>query len=382
MRTIIYVFVCALAWLGTRNAYSQSNYLQGPTNVCPGQEATYNHYGGSSNCYVISWSASSKATILASSTSSVRVRWNSSGWGTISATVPGSQNCFSRNYTVTVGLQPLSSISGPSYVYCTSSSATYSIPPVLNASSYTWTVSGTLGFNTAAATYSNGGATVTFPVSASSIGSGTVSVTVNPKCAGEPSLTQSKSVYRAEPSDAITGPQGVCPYGEYTYYGPASGASNCVWQVFAPNQPAAPTIRYSSCYSATIQFPGSGGGYIQLTYTNACGSPNRVLTYGWGVTSCPYGSSLADPILAQEDGKAIMGLYPNPGADLVKVTSKEMVPFTAKVYSPLNELVAQAQDKGGEATLRLAGLPEGIYYVHLVTDKGIVSRKRLIIRKQ
>jgi hypothetical protein len=275
----------------------------------------------------------------------------------------------------------VSSINGPGVVACNVSSATYSIAPVAGAGSYTWTVSGTLGFNTAAATYSNGGATVTFPVSASNNGSGTVSVAVTPPCPSQSAITQTKSVYRTDPSDAITGPQGVCPYREYTYYGP-SGTSNCVWQVFAPNQPAAPTIRYSSCNSATIQFPGSGNGYIQLTYTNACGAPNQVLMYGWGVTSCSYGITIADPSLTREDAKATLGLYPNPGADLVKVTSGETAPFTAKVYSPMNELVAQARGKDGEATLRVADLPAGIYYVHLVTDKGIVSRKRLVVQKR
>jgi hypothetical protein len=367
------------------DAYSQqSNYLQGPAKVCPGQEATYYHYAGSSSCYVSSWSVSSNATVLQYSYGTVpqfiKVRWNTSGTGWVSATLPGSQYCYSQTRYVEIGLQSVGNISGPTYVYCNNSSATYSIPPVTGAASYTWTVSGSLGFNTAAATYSNGGATVTFPVSNLSSGSGTVSVTVNASCGSAANVTRSKSVYRSEPSDAITGPQSVCPYREYTYYGP-SGAYNGVWQVFAPNQPAVPTITYSSSYSATIRFPGSGGGYIQLTYTNACGSPNRILTYGWGITSCPYGSALADAALPGEDTKATLGLYPNPGYDLVKVMAKEKAPFTAKVYSPLNELVAQAPGKGGEAVLRVADLPAGIYYVHLVTDKGIVSRKRLVIRK-
>jgi hypothetical protein len=328
---------------------------------------------------------SSNAAVLEYSTGTVpqfiKVQWNTAGSGFISATLPGTRYCYSQNLPIKVGLQAPGSISRPSNVLCNSTSVTYSIAPVINASSYSWTVSGSLAFNTGSATYSNGGATVTFPVSPATSGSGTVTVTVNSSCAGEAARTQSKSVSRSEPSDAITGPQGVCPYREYTYYGP-SGASNCVWQAFAPNQPAAPTIVSSSCYSATIRFPGSGGGYIQLTYTNACGSPNRVLTYGWGMTSCPSGSSLAGPTLAEEDAKGTMDLYPNPGADLVKVTSKEKAAFTAKVYSPMNELVAQARGKGGEATLRVAGLPAGIYYVHLVTDKGIVSRKRLVVKKQ
>ena len=381
MKAIFYAFVYTLVCLTMGNAYGQTyNSFTGPASVCPGQEVTYTHSSGSVAC-AATFSVSSNGTILQYSTSSgtqfVRVRFNTSGTGWVSATVGGgSQYCYSQSRSVQIGMQSVGNISGPTYVACNNPSATYSIPPVAGAGSYTWTVTGSLGFITSSATYSNGGATVTFPASAWSSGSGTVSVTANPSCGGA-GVTKSKTVYRSDSDDYITGPQNVCTYGDYTYTSP-SGSSNNVWEAVASTQTEQPVITYTTFSSAYIRFPGSpGGGYIRLTYTSACGVPNRVLIYGWNATNCGFGIAPAE-----QEANATMSLYPNPGYNLVKVTAKEKAPFTAKLYSPLNELVAQAQGKGGEASLRVAGLPEGIYYVHVVSDEGIVSRKRLIIRKQ
>jgi hypothetical protein len=196
--------------------------------------------------------------------------------GTVVYTITPTSDlgCSGGTYTatVTVGVTPAvpGAISGPAVV-CGLTTATYSIAPVTDATTYTWTVpTGITGM-----TILSGQGTTSINVSISAaIPSSTITVTAGNGCGT--SATQSLSITRKPlVSGAISGPTSACGITSATYsITPVFGATSYTWTL-----PAGVTVGGSS---GTVTGLGStitvniastfAYGVIAVASVNSCGS--------------------------------------------------------------------------------------------------------------
>jgi hypothetical protein len=169
--------------------------------------------------------------------------------------------------------------SGPSMNVCGPTTVNYSIPPVTNAISYVWTVTGT-GF-----TLGSGQGTTSITVNvASGFTSGQVRVFAS-SCSGisgENSLTV-YGLISSQPQQAIFPNIGVCGGNTYAYaITPFNGASSITWS--GPtgsliNGLPTPQTFSGNTFSVNITFPvGFVSGNVSVFGSNGCGnSPSRVV---------------------------------------------------------------------------------------------------------
>ena len=162
-----------------------------------------------------------------------------------------------------------STITGSTSV-CQGSSQTYSISPVIGATSYTWTLPGWSGSSTSA--------TITTTVGSSG---GTISVTANNTCGFSTpcSLSVSVNSLTAQPG-SITGTTTVCQGSSQTYsISTVSGATSYTWTL--PSGWSG-----NSTSTSIIATAGASGGTISVTANNSCGaSASRTLSVS--VTATP-----------------------------------------------------------------------------------------------
>jgi phage-related protein len=236
-------------------APAQPSAITGNSNYCLGQAVSYSISavsGASSYTWTLpnGWTGSSTSTNISSVGSTA---------GTISVTANNSCGTSSAAQTLAVApdaapAQP-GTISGNSS-YCLGQSVSYSILPVIGASSYTWTLP-------------NGWTGSSTTTSISSIGStaGTISVTANNSC-GTASIAQTLAVAPStglSQPGAITGPTTYCTGLMVTYSIPAvSGASSYTWTLPNGWSGTSPT--------ATLNAIAGPSGTISVVANGGCGS--------------------------------------------------------------------------------------------------------------
>jgi|GEM_PF-3266165 len=384
--------------LGLQNAVAQGaeNYVAGLDVVCPGQSVWYEYVRSGTNLCSVSnggynggWQVSSNGTIMEIDNGypqRVQVRWNTAGTGWVKANTSPALSCNSKTRNVTIGLQPVGNISGPTTIRCNGSgSVSYSMPGVTNASRYDWSINepAEMGFSQPA--LSNGGTTITYqvaPVSGPTNGA-TLSVTVSSNCFSEAPVTRTVTLYRSNVEATVTQglPTGVC-YGN-RYPVRATDGNNFRWVAnFLDN--TGMVVRSDTYFGSpvTISIPTDtrirAVNYV-LYYTNLCNGQNAQTGGGTYVasTGCTPGARMA----AQEEQETA-GVYPNPVADVLKIHIPEAANdggFTAELRDVLQRGTLKGRTPGSSLQLDVRQLPAGVYLLRTERASGGVSTQKVLI---
>jgi hypothetical protein len=247
--------------------------ISGPTNSCPhqgttGVNATYSVTATDATTYL--WTIPSGATnVSGQGTASISFKFASTfTTGSVSVVVSGCNGSETRNISVTRATPATpGTISGPVNVCAyrgTGDTVTYSIAPVANALSYTWTIPTNVTLVSA-----NGGTSVQVLIN-SAFTTGSIRVRANSGCAN--SSTRSLSLNTSLPSTpgTISGNSRGCPGDVRTYtIANTNNATSYLWTV-----PAGTTI-ISGAGTTSIQLAFDAGftasGALSVRGVNGCG---------------------------------------------------------------------------------------------------------------
>lgn len=242
--------------------------ITGSVSVCAGTSGLTYSIPASANATGYTWTVPSGAVITAgANTRSITVTMGSTS-GNIAVTPTNAcGNGTGNSVAVYVITQPLAAgaISGADEICKNTTGLIYSISPVSDATSYTWTVP-------VGATVTSGAGTSSITISAGTVG-GNISVTPVNSCFNGAASSKAVGVANAAPSAAgiIRGPGTVCANvvgGSYSL-APVSGATSYVWAV--PSGATVVSGQGSNSISVTF---GSTPGNISVTPVNVCGNGN------------------------------------------------------------------------------------------------------------
>ncbi|SEW38920.1 S8 family serine peptidase [Chitinophaga arvensicola] len=259
-------------------------------------------------------------------------------------------------------------IIGPD-AFCTTT-ANYTVGNAPPNATYAWTVSNT---NYASVTPSSATATVT----RFSQGYTPLNVTIN-------GIYQAgKSLVLGSNSSIEVRQAGTCYDGRLTWEliatPSSSSASNWQW---AADPNASGEFYISSPNSSSTFVTVKGGGYVNVTYTDACGQTS--MSNG-GLVYSPCPSSLM----------ANVTVYPNPVSSQLFIKNGVVTPavnakvaaaapdntLEAKLYNEKGWLIRSSKIKESDATITFdtGNLPEGTYYLHLYQG-GQRTERQIVIR--
>lgn len=264
--------------------------ISGPLSVCQGQTGVVFSTPGIANATSYNWSLPPGATITSSPTAaSITVDFSAAASGGM-VNVIGVNSCGngSSSVGITISMNPLpdvaGSITGTSTVCEGTTGVTYSVPSILNATTYNWTlppgavISSGTGTNSITADFTN----VT--------GSGNVTVAGVNSCGSGTSASLAVSVgLLPDSSTAITGPTTVCAGSTGVQYSISSvvGASSYNWTL-----PVGATIIADNGNSITVNFSSvAQSGAVTVYGVNVCG--NGVAGPGISVTVNPLPDTIS-----------------------------------------------------------------------------------------
>jgi len=165
--------------------------------------------------------------------------------------------------TVCAAAGPAGAITGPSQVCNNGTGYAYSVSPIANASSYSWTLPFgaiiTAGNNTNTITVSYPNPSYSGNIYVYGIG-----------CAGNGSSSSMAVNVNPNSNPTITGPSTACQSNPGYVYTTQSGMSNYVWTITGGLITAGGT---STSNTATVTWNTAGTGLISVNYNNAAGCP-------------------------------------------------------------------------------------------------------------
>lgn len=249
--------------------------ISGPTTVCAGQTIDYVS-SNASGATVYTWSTSSTATIIAGQgTKTVTITFGSTAT-TLSVTAGnacGTSNAQALNVIVDPAgvVGTIGSITGPTSVCLNQTNGSFSIVPVTNATTYTWTIT-----PAGTGTITAGQGTTTVSVDFGNT-SGQICVDAGNSCSSAPQVCENITVIAASPTipGAITGPTTICSGTSGVQYSISSvpNATNYTWTV-----PSGASITAGQgTTNLTVTF-GANSGTVSVTASNACGTSNATFT--------------------------------------------------------------------------------------------------------
>lgn len=249
--------------------------ISGPSNSCAhqgsnGTLATYSVLATNATSY--QWTIPSGASsVSGQGTSSISFRFPSSFTsGTVSVMVSGCGNTIQRSIQVTRTAPSTPGIvSGPAQV-CefrgTNIPVTYSIEPVANATSYTWTLPSGMTL------LSGAGTTSIQVLIGANLNGGVLKVRANSPCGNSGTRNFSLNSARPGTPSNITGPNRACPGDVFTYsVNAVNNATNYVWTI-----PTGTSIESGAgTNSISLSFSSAfTGGTLSVRAANGCGQSN------------------------------------------------------------------------------------------------------------
>ncbi|MBK7571675.1 MAG: T9SS type A sorting domain-containing protein [Bacteroidetes bacterium] len=246
---------------------SQPTVLSGPSIICAGSIGTYSTTSANALSYTWTVTGAGVYIIDGQGTNTIHVNIPAS-FGQGSIQVYGT-NCIGNSQTrgMTITGIPIHSnaVIGPSFV-CANNSATYTMPLVNGATTYSWTTTGDITLVSSSQNLINSVASFNFGPSWTI---GTISITVSNSCG---SYTRTFTV-RSVPDQpgGITGPGfAVCGLSNVTYsIAPVSSATSYSWSV-----PSGVSIVSNNGTSIVVNFNPefTTTGNICVNAINNCGS--------------------------------------------------------------------------------------------------------------
>ncbi len=245
--------------------------ISGPLSVCQGQSGVVYSTSGIANATSYTWTLPPGATIVGNpnaSTITVDFSANASG-GTVDVVGTNSCGTGSSSVGLTISMNPLpdvaGTISGNTTVCEGTTGVVYSVPSILNATTYNWTLPPGVVITNGAGTNS---ITTDFT---NATGSGNITVSGVNSCGTGTSANLAITVgLLPDSSTAITGPTTVCAGATGVQYSVTSitGASNYNWTL-----PVGATIVVDNGNSITVDFsPTASSGPVTVYGTNVCGN--------------------------------------------------------------------------------------------------------------
>ena len=245
---------------GNFNLRPATSAISGNNIPCVGSTGSYSVTPTVGSTYA--WTVPTGATIgTGAGTNAITVNFGTATSGTISVTETNAAGCVgtpqSMAITLALSAGTVGAISGPANP-CQGTTNTYSINPVIGASSYTWTLP----------TGWTGTSSTTSIAVTTGAGSGAIQVTANNTCGNSSAtLNVAANTIPATPG-TIGGNNSPCQGTATTYNVTAvAGASSYVWTL--------PSGWSGTSTNASISAtPGASGGAITVKASNICGISN------------------------------------------------------------------------------------------------------------
>jgi len=328
--------------------------ISGPTGVCAGTQGAVYSVAPVAGALAYAWTVPTGATIVSgANTSSITVNYAANA-ASGQVTVSGNNLCGNGSASsLGVSINPVpaaaGTITGPASVCKGDAGVVYTVPPVLNATSYTWTVP-------AGATITAGSSTnsITVTFGATSV-SGNVTVYGANTCGNGTPATLSVAVNAIPPTPTITA----------NGYVLTSSAAN-------GNQWYHDGIAVSGATSQTYTVPATAPGwYWTIVTLTGCSSDssNHLYIQGVGIGEHNSGNVNIYPV-------------PNNGSFSIAFSSEREISYTLEVFNSLGVKVYGGHTITVAGTLvtpvDLGDVPAGLYTVILRNANNQVIRKILV----
>jgi hypothetical protein len=266
---------------------------------------------------------------------------------------------------------------------CSGSSGTYSVTPPANTM-VIWQVQ---PFGIATLSASSGSSTTVSPASSTANGQVTLTATIQSEC-GEFSVSKVIPVGR-RPLQLSPAPYTITFCRNQEVYIQLNGlpfitgdfgtsGNSVVWSSDPPGGNGSVLVYGQGSGAATYRTPPTGAPFVfTITINDACGSytSNPAFYYG-APANCA--ERTAQPLAAAT-------LYPNPAREAVEVHVENAdisQPLTVRVFDALGQPRAEQTKAGVETlTLNTEKLPAGLYFLHVLRGKEVLSRQQLRIEK-
>lgn len=266
------------------------------------------------------------------------------------------------------------SVTGPTLV-CSSgpnSNQTFTLQNPPPGTTVSWTASANLTLS------SGNGTTATVSAVAGASGSGWVDFTITGACGN---VTARGTTWVGEPSHPgyIYGPETANEASLLTYYvNPVASATSYTWTV-----PSGWSVSQGQGTDMATIHVGSTSGYISVLANNLCGDGQSASLF----VQVNSGGSCGSKICPES-----FTVAPNPADDYVEVTAQSstndkgansvaaLEAYEVKLFDNLARVRKQGKARNGKARLETKDLPEGIYYLHIFHQEGII-RKQILIRR-
>lgn len=103
-----------------------------------------------------------------------------------------------------------------------------------------------------------------------------------------------------------------------------------------------------------------------------------VLTYSWFIDNVKVVATDTTNVSVGEMNLDLVKMYPNPANDKVRIASSNTIQ-SLTLFGIKGEMMESRQVNSKEVELTLEGYSKGVYFIRLITDEGVVTKK-LVVR--
>lgn len=111
---------------------------------------------------------------------------------------------------------------------------------------------------------------------------------------------------------------------------------------------------------------------------NVAVQPNSQSAF-FDIDNCSF--SFATSVNDKIEALNAITLLPNPSSHHITITVPEFItPFETQVYDVSGKQISSQKHQGSSATIAISDLAEGVYFIKIVTDQGIQTRRVVVVR--
>lgn len=118
------------------------------------------------------------------------------------------------------------------------------------------------------------------------------------------------------------------------------------------------------------------GGNIRLRWRGH-NNGTDILTFSWFIDNVKVVATDTTTVSVGEMNLDEIKVYPNPAKDMVHIESSSTIQSMA-LYGIKGEMIENRSVDSKEMELHLEGYSEGIYFLRLVTDEGVITKKLVV----